>query len=382
MISLSWPQVNTWRLAQHHLLQRAEPGQMLEVVSQICGLHAQLMPAAELALAARVEALSPADVQAALWQDRTLVKTWAMRGTLHLLPSAEFPLYVAAFKAYTHFRRGSWYKYHGVNAAELEALIEGVRTTLGSSGMTREQLAAAVAAQMNKPELQTLLLSGWGALLKPAAFQGYLCFGPNQGQQVTFVHPAQWLETQPLLDTEAALQEIARRYLAAYGPATLADFGRWWGMEPAKAKKLFRSLGAEIEAVEIEGQPAWALVSTLEQMPARPVSGLVRLLPYFDPYVVGMGRESPQLLPEAHKGRVYRSQGWISPVVLVDGRIEGVWEYDKKRTQTVVTIEMFTPPTAALKAGIEAEARRLGGFLGSEVTVTQGIIDCSQVQLT
>ncbi|MGH2543662.1 MAG: DNA glycosylase AlkZ-like family protein [Ardenticatenaceae bacterium] len=96
-----------------------------------------------------------------------------------------------------------------------------------------------------------------------------------------------------------------------------------------------------------------------------PVS--VRLLPYFDPYVVAVARPSHYLLPEGHKARVYRAQGWISPVVLVDGGMAGVWEYDRQQSGVVVKVEMFAPPPARIKQGIEAEAEQLGDFWETKV---------------
>lgn len=370
MLSLTWPQINAWRLSQHHLHERAARPHLLDVVRDIGGLHAQLMSAAELSLWARVQDLSPADVQDALWRDRTLVKTWAMRGTLHLLTAREFPSYVAALSTLRHFRRGSWLKYHGVTLAELDALMEGVRATLTDSGIPREQLANAIADKMQTPKLRDLLLSGWGALLKPVAFRGDLCFGPNQGQNITFVRPDKWLGEWPPVAPEDALKDIARRYLTAYGPATMDEFARWLGLEPGDARKIYRSLGDEIVEVQVESLKGWALTSTVSHIQSLGAPDAVRLLPHFDLYTVALARQSQFLLPEAYKARVYRQQGWISPVILVDGRMEGVWEQDKQRSQIVVKVELFNPPTARIRQGIEAEAQRLGDFLESKVEVT------------
>src|SRR5204862_4327676 len=96
MVKLTWPKAAAWRMRRHHLDQRAPAGSMLAVASRLCGLHAQVMSSAALALWARVEDVERGAVQRALWEDRTLVKTWAMRGTLHLLPSAELPVWHAA----------------------------------------------------------------------------------------------------------------------------------------------------------------------------------------------------------------------------------------------------------------------------------------------
>lgn len=369
MVSLSWEQVSAWRLRQHHLLERTEHSRWLEVVQHIGGLHAQLMSSAELALWARVQAVTSDDVQNALWRDRTLVKTWAMRGTLHLLPASDFPTYAAALSAFKHFRRGSWLKYHGVTIAELEAILDAVPATLNGVGMTREQLADALAVRTNTPKLRDLLLSGWGMLLKPTAFQGSLCFGPNQGQNVTFVQPRHWLGDWTPLDSQQALQTIVRRYLTAYGPSTSDEFSRWWGLEPANVKKLFKSLGDELVEVSVDGWKAWALASTLDTLNTLPAPRTIRLLPYFDPYTVAMSHQTHYLMAEEHKSRVYRAQGWIFPVVLADGKIVGIWDQKPKRAQTLVTIEPFAPFSTEIQQGVEAETQRLGTFLGTEIAV-------------
>ena len=369
MLSLSWRQVNAWRLSQHHLLHRADRFKLLDVVTRIGGVQAQLMSAAELALWARVEDLSPTDVQNALWRDRTLIKTWAMRGTLHLLAASEFPIFVAARSANTVRRPPSYFRYHGVTPAELDAIIEGIPKTLSDVPMTREQLAEAIARRARKPNLREVLRSGWGALLKPSAARGDLCFGPSQAQNVTFVRPAAWIGDWRSVEPQEAQKEIARRYLTAYGPARPEDFARWWGFDAGQAKKLFRSLEDEIEAVDVEGWKAWAPVSTLMELKAQKAARSVRLLPQFDAYVVGVSRDCEPILPKTHKSRVYRPQGWISGVVLVDGRMEGVWEYELQRSRLAVKVEMFAAPAVRVNRGIQAEARRLGEFLGAEVEV-------------
>ncbi|PZS01579.1 MAG: winged helix DNA-binding domain-containing protein, partial [Candidatus Chloroheliales bacterium] len=206
-INLTWPQVLAWRLAQQHLDKPAPHDQMLAVVSRICGLQAQVMSAAALALAARVADATPDDVAAALWTQRTLVKLWAMRGTLHLLPAADIPLYVAAARATrrNHMRAG-WLKYYGLTSEDMAAFLEAARTILSDQPMTRAQFSELVVAQIGAANLTTALLSGWGSVLKPASYHGYICFGPSQGQNITFVQPHHWL---------GDWQEVAEEYAIA-----------------------------------------------------------------------------------------------------------------------------------------------------------------------
>lgn len=370
-VPLTWAQVNHWRLGKHFLLEQADRNGLLDVVSRIGGLQAQVMSAAELSAWARVRDLSPDDVRDALWLHRSLVKTWAMRGTLHLLTAEDFPLYIAAFRTRANYRQASWLKYFGLTLEGIEAVIEGVQEALDGRTLTREELADEVARLAGQPHLRELLLSGWGALLKPAAFQGRLCFGPSQGQTVTFVRPDQWLGgSLREVDSDEALREIVWRYLSAYGPATHTDFAHWFGIEPHKSKKLFGKLVGDLEEVDVEGWRAWALPSSLPEMSqgARPAP--VRLLPNFDPYVGALQVHRDYLLAKGLKERVYRTAGWISPVVLVEGRIEGVWKYEKARSGVAVTVEMFAPPAGNVKGEIEVEAERLGRFLGAAVQVS------------
>lgn len=379
MISLTWQQVAAWRLANQHLTKRATVKGALKVVQDVGALHAQLMSAAELSLWARVEGLPSDYVEKALWEKRTLVKTWTMRGTLHLVPADDFPLMVGALRGFDHFRKGAWLKYFGVTMKELEAIMEGVHATLTDTGMTREAVADALATHTGNPHLKETLLSGWGMLLKPAAFQGYLCFAPNQGQNVTFVRPDLWLGWEGYGDvppSQQAFQEILMRYLTAFGPTTPEDFARWWGLQPAPAKKIFKAAGDSITEIEVRdsdredgGWKAYVPTDGLDAIQKMPDPAGIHLLPFFDPYVVALPRSNDYFLAETHKAKVYRQQGWISPVVLVDGRIVGVWEQDKQKSKTVLTVTLFEEGTKRVKDGIESEAIRMGNFLDSEINL-------------
>lgn len=370
MMELTWSQVCAWRLVQHSLFDRAHPADWLGVVRNLGGLHAQLMSAAELSLWARVDNLPRSTLEEALWRERTLVKTWAMRGTLHLLPTQDFPLHIAARQATLPKRPPSWYTYHGVTPDEAEAILNTIPQVLSDKPQTREALATAVAKQTGNPKLRDLLLSGWGALLKPSAFAGDLCFGPNQGQNVTFVRPDRWLGDWQAGEPREAIKELVRRFLHVYGPATLDEFARWWGVAASQVRPVFKALADEMTEVTVEGWRAWALNDSLAAIETAVMTPTVALLPFFDPYTIAIARHSEHLLDETHKGRVYRAQGWIAPVVLVNGRIEGVWEQDKQGSRAAVRIELFGSATPEIAKGIASEAKRLGEFLGGEVEVT------------
>jgi hypothetical protein len=331
---------------------------MLRVAGEICGLHAQVLSSAELSLWARVEQLAPAAVQRALWDEGSLVKTWAMRGTLHLLPRAELPLFFGALSTYTHFLKQGWVKYFGVTREELEEVIAAVgQALLPGRALTREELAAEVARRTGSSKYGTVLRQSWGVMLKPAAFRGQLCFAQSEGQRVRFTHPG----AVELWGGPQALRELARRYLAAYGPATRQDFAVWWGESAAQAETLFDSLDAVV--VEVDGTRAFLLQRDARRALGARSSGAVRLLPAFDPYVIGAPRRGG-LFPVAQKPRIYRGQGWVSATLVVDGRIEGVWRQEHQGRKLTLTVEPFARPSASVRSGVSSEAERLETFLG------------------
>src|SRR5581483_11715965 len=265
MLALTWPKVAAWRLQRHYLDRRAPAGSMLKVAGRLCGLHAQVLSCAGLTLWARVENLNRQAVERALWRDRTLVKTWAMRGTLHLLPAKELPLWHAALGTSPRYLRETlWKKYFGISLAELDELTVAVGAALENRTLTREELVAEVGRITRSPAFSTKLAeSSWGTILKPAAFTGRLCFAPSAGQRVRFTRPDTWLNRKspdPAIAPEAATVEVARRFLAAYGPATFHDLARWWGGGGIiTARKWIASLGNDVIAVDPGGAPAWML---------------------------------------------------------------------------------------------------------------------------
>lgn len=205
-------------------------------------------------------------------------------------------------------------------------------------------------------------------MLKPSAFRGELCFGPNLGQRVRFTHPETWLPLGPVVDPEAAARQMTRRYIATYGPATRLDYAHWWGaMSPAQAGKLIAALGDEVRAVDVEGVPHWVLAGDDAQLDVSPLK-TVRLLPAFDPYVIAASPHAEHLLPAPApevRGRIYRPQGWLSPVVVVGGVMQGVWRSERKGARLIVAIEPFVELRAWARTGVEREAERLAAILGA-----------------
>lgn len=363
--TVTWDAVVTRRLTRHHLRAPAPRSQAVEVVRAVGGLQAQVLSGAEWSLGARVAGLTQAEVRAALWEQRTLVKTYGPRDTLALLPADELPLWMAAMQAWHRRRAAHWYAEAGLSPAQADDLLAAFEAALDGQCLTRPALAEAVARRAGawaKDQLQ----STWGVLLPPAAYTGRLCFGPPQGSAVTFVRADQWLGGWAAVDPEAALLAVARRYLAAYGPATARDFAHWFWLKPDEAQAVFAALGAELVEVTFEGRPAHALAADAARRWTTAPSPL-RLLPRYDVYVFAAGPRARVVPPEVKphifsygSGRYEGATGVA--VLLVDGSVGGMWQRVEKAGRSVVRVQAFAPLSAGQRAELEAEVARLSAF--------------------
>ena len=367
---LSRAQVNSWRLNKHHLTKRSAKSEMAEVVSDICGVQAQVMSGAELGIWARVEGITSQDVKDALWKDRRLVKTWCMRGTLHLVKADDLPLYVAALKTRTVYRSKAWLRGQGVTLEEIDKITSETRDVLDGRCLTREELAASIVKEAGLGSVvKRKMLSGWGSLLHAAAHRGNLCFGPSQGKNVTFVRPDQWLGKWTEPAGEEAMRALALRFVTAYGPCPVDEFNHWWGVLQRDAGKVFQSIADELEEVEFEGRKTWIRKIDLKQITRLRPTKSVRLLPSFDPYVMFYNPRD-LLVEKKLRTRVFRQlAGWVSPVLLIDGVVAGIWRYKGRSNRVEVTVEPFRSLCANEQDQVEEEAASLGTFTGKTAQV-------------
>jgi Winged helix DNA-binding domain len=350
-----------FRLSRNHLTVRAGRGSLVEVARRIGGLHAQVMSSADLALWTRLRGHRRGDLQRALWEDRTLVKTWLMRGTLHLVPAEDLPVYCAALDGRGHYA-GAWLRYFDVTAHEMERLIDIVGESLDEP-RTRRELGAAVATRLGA-RWAKLLEGGWGSFLKPAARRGVLCFGPSEGQSVTFVRPDAWLPEWRDVPHEDAQAELLRRFLTAYGPASRDQFTEWAGGGHVRGlRAAWQSIADELAEVEPKRFLLARDVEAFER--ARP-SRAVRLLPAFDPFLLPKQTRGFLVRTDEDYNRIYRPQGWITPVVLQGGRAVGLWPWKRSGAKLEMTLEPLGPLTSVAKR----EAASLARYLGTELVLT------------
>jgi len=363
--------VAAWRLERQHLSADAAATRPEEVAYDLVGVQAQVTSAAALSVAVRTDGVAVDAVPVAL-AERRLVRSWAMRGTLHLFAADDLPTVVAALRRREMWRRPAWLRYFGLTEAEVEATIEAIGEILADGRpRTRAELSDELRQRLG-PTVGEQVRSSWGTILKPAADRGYLCHATGEGTGVTFTRPDVWLGTWREEDPDTALVDVVRRYLRAYGPADPNDVRLWWGTQPAMVRPALRTLAEETVEVELgprRGLLAAVDVEAIEQ--ATPIRGSVRLLGPFDPLVVRGGLRD-QLIPAEHLPRVSRTAGWISPVVLVDGVVAGVWTSERVGSELRLTVDPFAPSTAARRRELEREAERLAARQGLSVRLELG----------
>jgi len=326
----------------------------VDVAGRICGLHAQVLSAADLQLWSRVEEHARGDLERALWDERTVVKTWLMRGTLHIVPAHELPVYVGALDNRGEYGN-AWLRAFGATDAQMERLIDSTAAALDGVCLTRAELIAAVKPKVGKA-FAAQLESGWGTFLKPAARRGVLCFGPSRGQNVTFVRPDQWLGVRFELGREGACAELLRRYLRAFGPAGRRDFQLWFGSQRVRTQP-WEAIADEL--VEVEPR-RFALEADVSHLSTKPAG--VKLLAGFDPYVLFPHTDRP--VPQEFMSRVSRTAGWISPTIVERGRVVGTWSHAAKGRGLELRIEPFAALSKTTAAAVRREARSLAGYVG------------------
>jgi hypothetical protein len=357
---LTWDAVLAWRMRRQFLAEPTEAG-AVEVARRLCGVQAQVPSSAELAVAVRSAVPQRGGLAAGL-AARTLMRTWAMRGTLHVLPVDVAPAYLALLAAARPWARPSWQRAF-LSLDEVDALAAAATEVLDGRVLTREELIAEVADRMG-PQAAEHIRSGWGTVLKPLAWQGLLCQGPASGTRVTFTRADTYLPGWTgLPEPVAAARTAVDGYLGAYGPATAATFGNWLsrGVGKAMVQGWFAELAAELVTVEVDGRPLLARAADADEIAATRPSRAVRLLAGFDQYVLGPGTDDEQVVPPAHRTDVSRTSGWIAPVVLAGGRVAGTWQ----AADGALDVVLFADAPPVDRRALDAEIDRLRDVLGA-----------------
>ncbi|EWS94193.1 hypothetical protein SSIG_04822 [Streptomyces filamentosus NRRL 11379] len=339
------------------------------------GAHAQVLSAAELSVGLRGDRLTRTDVRTALWSDRTLVKTFGPRGTVHLLPAADLPLWTGALSA-VPTGPNPFPKDARMTPDQVEAVVAAVGDALTGTELTIDELSDEVVARTG-PWAGDLVMPGfqamwprWRQVLHLAGHRGALAYAPNRGRKATYTNPG----CTPL-PGPGALAALIERYLYAYGPATPAHFARWLAAPKRWAAEQFAALTASgtIEEVMLaEDGPAWVVAGDTD-FPDAPVRG-VRLLPYFDAFAIASWPRERLFPGAAWERALGGGQAGNFPVLLVDGVVAGVWHQRRSGHRIAVTAEPLKPLSGARLRDLEEQVERVAAIMEGTAELTVGAV--------
>jgi winged helix DNA-binding protein len=362
-------QAAAFRLARHRLTAGSAES-LADVVGATAGIQAQVQSSAEMAIWTRRRSTTRDEVRRALWETRDLVKTSAMRVTLHILPARDFAIYIAAMRPTSMAMLARWHARIGATPQQVRALIDTIVESLADGPKTQQELIARARKRAGKA-IRLWLENAWSGV-RPAVIDGAIVYGPPNGSSATFVRADEWVGRQKLPDPDAARAELLRRFLAAFGPATAHDFAKWSGLSMIDARAAVDGVRGELVDVSVDGAPGLIRRADARELAASELDrGAVRLLGAFDSFLLAHATKE-HLVERRYYKRVYRPQGWISAVVLQGGEIIGVWTPRATARTMAIEVELFGRAGATVRRAIGREVDEMSAFLGTRTAVRFG----------
>lgn len=342
------------RLA-HQGISRALTGDVAATVHHLLAVQAQDHYASLWALGLRTQATTrEADVEQAV-ADRRVVRSWPMRGTLHLVAAEDLRWLLALLAArVVDLDRKRIERDYGLDARTLGRYTEVIQRLLeGGKAMSRPALYEALAGQGIATEGSRGL-----QILGHLSHVGVLCQGPRDGKQSTFVLLDDWLAPQPMRDRDEALGELALRYVRGHGPATSRDLAWWAGLTLRDAQRAWELARAEFSTFEHDGT-TYSFVERDADL-GKPA---IFLLPSFDEYLVGFA-DREAMIAAADLRRVVGINGLFSPTVVIHGRVAATWKRELRKDGVAVTLTPLRALSATELKGAARAVARYGEFLG------------------
>jgi len=361
-------------LERQHLIERAPPDHAIAVVDDIMGLNAQGALNFQLSLWNRVSELSRDFLPQALFEEHSLVRSWLMRDTVHIIPASRLELYRAALKRPLMTEWNRWTVKTGKKESpeEWEPLYPLVLERLEEHHLTMSELLEEMgwSGQDDKGTLSRLV--------REMSLQGLLCHAASSGPwyhntEHAFARVDRWLpgsvEAPP--ERGEALTELARGYLRSYGPATVSDFAYWSGVKVRDAQPAFEAIAGSTEEVSITGQRRKYLVlkeDMAQLCGTEDLSIHVRLLPQFDALVMGH-RDKTRFIDPSHKSDIFLPRAGIAATILLDGMVTGIWKIRKQKKNWRIELSPFRNLSEEEYEAINLEVESLHHFTGFEIDV-------------
>lgn len=327
-----------------------------EVVEWLGAVQAQDYLGSLWALGLRMRNAIENDIEQAL-ADRTIIRTWPMRGTLHFVAAADvrWMLELLTPRVVASNARRLKQEFDLDDAVFARSRKVFQRALQGGKQLSRNAMYQA---------LEAAHISAAGSrglhILWRLAQEGLLCFGARQGKQQTFALLDEWAPKAKRLERDEALAELARRYFTSHGPATVQDFTWWSGLAPTDALAGLEMVKRHLIQEVVGGQTYW-LASTMPR--SKGVSKTAYLLPAYDEYTVAYRDRSAALGP-VYAERSDSGIAILSPTMVIDGQVVGTWKRTLEKDSVVLTPSPFNSLKKADKRALGSAADQYGAFLG------------------
>ena len=359
-------------LRRHHLIEPAKPEQAVDVIDDILGLNAQGALNYQLSLWSRVEGLDRGFIRRALTEEKTLVRSWLMRNTVHIVPSRSFPLVRAALR---ESLMGEWNRWTVKTGSKedpksWEKHYPDVLESLAEGPLTANEILAEL--EWSREKGKRIL----HRVIREMSLKGLLCHASPSGPwyhdtEHTFSRVDKWLPGVDIdeVDRDEAKRRLVVGYLRGFGPASIRDFSYWTGMRVRDGGDFFKLVEGSIEEIRITGQRAscYVLAEDLSDLLDNDdIPSIARLLPQFDSLIMGH-KDKERFIDPSSKSKIFLPRADVAATILLDGLVKGVWKMKREKKKWNLTIRAFEKLSEEDRSRVEGEVERLRKFTDFQI---------------
>jgi hypothetical protein len=355
------------RMSTQRLLHDGTPTSKngAQVVKEVVGIQAQEQGAAFLSIHARHPALRAGVLEHELLVERSLIRSWFMRGTLHLVATEDVEWLMPLLSPFFIKQNQRRYNELGLDESALTLGLKIIHETLASHApMTRQELAPYLTGKGINTQGQALIY-----LINRAALEGVLCLGPEIEGKQAYVLWDDWVGQELKSIGKDGLGLLVERYLGSYGPASPPDFSAWSGLPLGMVRETWVRLEDRLIEIEFPGGNGFILSEQAPVLDEPYPDWLgVQLLPKFDTFLLGYKQRGLFIAP-GHARRVNAGGGILKAVLLVNGSVQGTWKIISKGKAVIVQVDPFTRLSPADREALDVRVEGIGQFLGLEAAL-------------
>ncbi|HEY0741755.1 MAG TPA: winged helix DNA-binding domain-containing protein [Chryseosolibacter sp.] len=323
-----------------------------EVVEWMGAVQAQDYLGALWSLGMRLPATTESEVEKAV-ADRTIIRTWPMRGTLHFVSPKDIRWMLKYLAVRVQSKVASVFRKEGLDKKQfIKAMKLWEKALAGGKALTREEMYDVLEkGKLSSKGIRGLLMLG------VAAQEGVLCFGARQGKQQTLVLLDEWIPNkQPELSKEEAMRRLAEIYVRSHGPVLPEDLAWWSGLSKTEATSAIKSLGELVISEKSNGKSYWLFPAESSGKS----KSVCALLPTYDEFGIAYKDRSPII----HKTDLKQVGGVFTSGIMHNGKITGVWRRELEKEKVKLDIKPFAKYSAAQKKAVTTTIKAYGKFVG------------------